>query len=112
MSRAVLWAAISWSQAGSHSQMTPLSQAIEVAMPGLIQRIEAKHVESRLRLRIGSRIRRLLGPRPVPGWHVINGESPFYRESSWMLEHEISNMISELHPPAVVLESIEDQFFG
>ena len=112
MSQTILWAGISWSHHGIHSGMTPLSREIDVIMPGLIQRVELKHMKSHFFTRLAARMRWLLRlPRPAPDWIMFEKENPFYGPNSWMLEREINEVVSQSSPSAVVLESIDEQLF-
>jgi len=112
MSQTILWAGISWSHTGIHSGMTPLSREIDVIMPGLIQRVELKQRKSPLFTRLAGRMRWLLRlPRPAPDWIMFEKENPFYGENFWMLERQINEVVAQLSPFAVMLESIDEQLF-
>src|SRR6516225_5177611 len=112
MSQTILWAGISWRHTGIHSGMTPLSREIDVIMPGLIQRVELKQRKSPLFTRLAGRLRWLLRlPRPAPDWIMFAKENPFYGENFWRLERQIDEMVAQLSPFAVMLESIDEQLF-
>jgi glycosyltransferase involved in cell wall biosynthesis len=112
MSQTILWAGMSWNHHGIHSGMAPLSREIDVIMPGLIQRVELKQSKSHLLTRLAERMCWLLRlPRPAPDWILFQKENPFYGENSWMLEREINEVVAQLRPSAVMLESIDNQLF-
>jgi glycosyltransferase involved in cell wall biosynthesis len=112
MSRTILWAGMSWAHHSKHSGMAPLSREIDLLMPGIIRRIEWRERRPPFSTRLARRLCMSLGVRrPVPEWVTFTKESPFYSESSWMLEQEIAAMVSELSPSAVMLEAIEVQLF-
>ena len=110
MADTILWAPISWSHAGKHSGLVPLSRAIDCLSPGLIERVDSRSGQictifdryKRLALRLIGRNQ---------DWVAFRSCVPFYQEQSWLLERKIVKVVSRSSPSAVVLEGIEDQLF-
>src|SRR5688572_18238572 len=109
----ILWARINWSHSGSRSSMSPLSREVAAQMRGTIRYVEGQAAPTSRLSALRNRVSRLLGSNPAQApWAGIRAKvTPFYSETSWLLENAIADAVARDNPGAVLLESIEDQLF-
>ena len=114
----ILWANVRWDHMGGHSGLAPFSNAVAACWGEGFQRVAISHNIAPKTPTVFARLVRKLRPLPAPAQTKPAWEqnrdlgSPFYGERGWGLEQAISRQVAQTAPAFVMLECIEDQFFG